>query len=82
MINNREVPSVVFPYPNRTDVKNMENWIYNLNVDTEVGPIPFDILENVNVEGDTDEEYDQIEKGSPVHEQPLHHSPYILISPA
>lgn len=81
MINNREVPSVAFPCQNRIDVKNMKNWLYNLNVDTEVGPVPFDILENVNVEGDTDEECDQREKGSLVHEPPLHHSPHILISP-
>lgn len=82
MIGNMKVPSVVLPCPNRTDVQNRANWIYNPNAGIEARPVPMDIAENVNVDGATDDEYDHRERGSPVHEPPPHHSPHILDSPA
>lgn len=38
----------------------MANLIYNLNTGTETRPVPMDILENVNVDGATNDEYDHI----------------------
>lgn len=58
IIGNIEILSVVLPYLKRTNVRNMANWIYNLNVDTDVGTVPMGILENVNVDGATGDEYD------------------------
>lgn len=80
MISNIEVPSVVLPCSKRTYVQNRSNWLYNLNEDNEAGQVPLDIPENVNAEGDTNEDYDQGEQGSPVHEPPPHHSPHISVS--
>ena len=41
-----------------------------------------DIRENVVVDDATDDEYDRQEWNSPFHVPPLHHSPYIHVSPA
>lgn len=60
----------------------MVNWLYNLNVGTESESMPMDIPENDNAGGHTNEEYDQIEQGSPIHEPPPNHSPCNLFSPA
>lgn len=61
MIGNREVPSIILPFLNRTDVQKKANLIYNLNVGTYTGPVPMDIPENVNAGGATDDEYDHKE---------------------
>lgn len=81
MISNKEVPSVVLPCLDRTNMQNRENWIYNLNIDIEVRAVPMDIPKNVNTRGGADEKYDQREQGSLVHEPPPHHSPHIHVSP-
>lgn len=44
--------------------------------------MPMDIHENVTADGDTDDEFDQREQGSPVHQHPPHHSPHIPASSA
>lgn len=82
MISNKEVYNVFLPCPNRTDVQIMKNWIYNLNASAEAELVPKDIPKNANVWGDTDDKFDQREKGSLVHELPPYHSRYIPDSPA
>lgn len=44
MIGNKDVPSIILPCLNHTDVKIRVNLIYNMNVGVEVGPVPMDIL--------------------------------------
>lgn len=61
MIGNREVPSIILPFPNCTDVKIRVDWIYNLNVDTKAKSVPIDIPENVAANGATDDEFDHRE---------------------
>lgn len=78
MISNIEVPSVILPCPNRTNVKNRANCINNLNVGIEAGPVPMDILENVIAYGAIDDEYDHKERGSPVQDPSPHHSPIFM----
>lgn len=80
MIANKVVPSIILPCPNCTDVQVRENWTYNLNAGAEAGPVPMDIHENVVVDGDTDDEFDQRERGFPLHQSPPYHSPYIPTS--
>lgn len=58
MIANIVVPSIILPCPNRTDVHVRVNWTYNLNVGVEAGPVPMDIHENIDVDGDTNDEFD------------------------
>lgn len=41
-----------------------------------------DILENVAVDGATNDEFDQIERAFHVHEPPPDHSPHFTTSPA
>lgn len=43
--------------------------------------MPIDIHENVVADGDTDDEFDQRELGSPVHHSTPHRSLHILVSP-
>lgn len=43
------------------------NWIYNLNTGVDADPVPMDIHENIVADGDTNDEFDQGEQGSPVH---------------
>lgn len=81
MIGNKKVPSVVLPFLNCTYVKNKANWIYNLNDNTEAGPVSMDIPKNVNVDGAIDDEYTHRERGSPVHESSPYYSPHIPASP-
>ncbi|KAI5442121.1 hypothetical protein KIW84_011261 [Lathyrus oleraceus] len=82
MIANKVVPSIILPCPIRTDVRVRENWTYNLNVSVEAGPVPMDIHQNVVVDGDTNDEFDQRERGSHVHQSPSYHPPHIPASPA
>lgn len=82
VIANMVVPSIILPCMNRTDVRVRANWTYNLNLGVEVGQVPMDIHENVAADGDIDDEFDQRERGSPVHQSPPHHSPHIPASHA
>lgn len=43
--------------------------------------MPMDIPKNAVADGATDDEFDQRERASPIHEPPPHHSPYIPTSP-
>lgn len=61
MIGNKEVPSIILPYPNRADVQMRANQIYNLNVDVDAVLVPMDILENVTVDGAIDDEFNHKE---------------------
>lgn len=61
MISNRVSPSIILPCLNHIDVRVRVNWTYNLNVGVKAGPVPMDIHENVAVDGDTDDEFDQRE---------------------
>lgn len=52
------MPNIILPCLNCTDVQVRANWTYNLNADTDVGPVPMDIPENVAANGATDDEFD------------------------
>lgn len=80
MIANRVVPSIILPCPNRIDVRVRANWIYNLNVGADAGADPMDIHENVVADDATDNEYDQRERVSHIHQSPSYHFPYIPTS--
>lgn len=70
MIANRVVPCIILPCPNRTDVRVRENSTYNLNVGAKADLVPMDINENIVVDGDTNDEFDQREQCPPVHQHP------------
>lgn len=72
MISNMVVHTIILPFPNRTDVWVRANWTYTLNAGAKAGPVPTNIHENVVADGDTDDEFDQRERGSPVHQ--THHT--------
>lgn len=74
LIANMEVPSIILPCPNCTNVRVRENWIYDLNVGAEARMEPMDIHENVVVDGATDDEYDQRKGVSPVHRSYICHT--------
>lgn len=78
MIGNREMPSIILPCPKCTDVRVRANGIYNLNVGADDGLVPMDILENVFVDGATDDEFDQ--RASLIHQLTPPHSLHIPIS--
>lgn len=64
MVHNIDILSVILPIPNYTEVCIRENWLYDLHATPAASPIHMDILENVNPGGDTDDKYDQKERGS------------------
>lgn len=50
MVRNHEIKSIVLPWPTHTDVRERENWIYDLQASPYTGPMPMDIPQNVNVD--------------------------------
>lgn len=81
MVHNIAIHGIVLPCSDCTNVRNEANWIYNFRAELEAEPEPVDIHENVAADGATDDEYDQIERVSLVHQPPPHHSPHIPASP-
>lgn len=43
MVHNIAIKSVIFTCPDRTDVRERDNWTYDLHADTTTGPTPMDI---------------------------------------
>lgn len=77
MVRNHEIKCIVLPWPARTDVRERENWIYDLQAQPYTGLMPMDIPQNVNADVDTNNEYDHLDYGSPAH-----HSPHMHVSPS
>lgn len=76
MIRNHEIKSIILPWPARTNVRQRPNWIYDLQDPPYTSPMSMDIPQNVNVDADTNNEYDHLE-----HDSPAHHSPHMHASP-
>lgn len=58
MIRNHEIKSIILPWPARTNVRQRPNWIYDLQDPPYTSPMSMDIPQNVNVDADTNNEYD------------------------
>lgn len=77
MVRNHEIKSIILPWPALIDVRERENWIYDLQAPSYIGTMPMDLPQNVNVDVDTDNEYGHLE-----HNSPAHHLPHKHVSPA
>lgn len=75
MFHNIVINGVVLPCPNRTNVRNNANWIYDLNVEAKSEPM--DIPKNVVADGATNDEFYQRERAFLVYDPPSYHSPHI-----
>ncbi|MCI08018.1 hypothetical protein A2U01_0029089, partial [Trifolium medium] len=53
MVQKNAIEGVVLPCPDRTDVQNRANWLYDLNANPAADPMPMDIQQNVAADGDT-----------------------------
>lgn len=63
MVANNVFPDFILPNPNRTNVRNPDNYYYIH--DPVPNPIPAHIPDNVVVGGDIVEDYDQVEQITP-----------------
>lgn len=74
MVNNKAIKSFVLPCPDRTDVRRIENWTYDL-LSPATNQVPQNIPRDDKTDDNTDDEYDQ-RNMSPVHNpHPSHFSP-------
>lgn len=71
MARNYAVKSIIFPCSTCTDVKNKNNWIYDLTVLEPGHPAPTNIHVQDNEGGLTDDEYDQMEHYAPSISEPV-----------
>lgn len=61
MVGNREIRSIILPCHTRTNVRNRNNWLYDLTAPEPYHPAPNDIHVQDNQSGQTDDEFDDME---------------------
>lgn len=59
MVHNKAIKNVILPCPNRTDVRRIENWTYDLHASLATNQVPRNIPLNDTTDDNTNDEYDR-----------------------